>query len=215
MSKKLAAILIVILFSLSINTTSGQITVGVKEGDWIEYNSTTTGTPPEEHNVTWARMDILRVQGNEIDVNVTTQARNGTVASLLMTLNPEKGQIGAWWIIPINLSPGDMFYDAFFDRNITIEGQEEKTFADATRTVINATTSERVKLWDRTTGVFLVSKDTLPDYSIEVVAYRTNLWSAQTPTADQTVTYALIIIVVTAIIAAVLVTVTRNRRKRQ
>jgi hypothetical protein len=46
--------------------------VGVKTGDWIEYNVTTTGNPPEEHNVTWARLEILQVQSDEIVVNSTT-----------------------------------------------------------------------------------------------------------------------------------------------
>jgi hypothetical protein len=34
------------------------VSVGVKKGDWIEYQVTITGNPPQDHNITWARMDV-------------------------------------------------------------------------------------------------------------------------------------------------------------
>ena len=52
----LAALLILCLLPAS---TEGDITLGVKEGDWIEFHVVTTGNPPEEHNVTWARIEII------------------------------------------------------------------------------------------------------------------------------------------------------------
>ena len=113
---------LLILLIGAVFLVQGELPVGVKQGDWIEYNVETTGNPPEEHNVTWARMEIIRVQGDEVDVNVTTQARNGTISSLVMMLNLSKGVIGAWWIIPANLGPGDTFYDDFLNYTVTIDG---------------------------------------------------------------------------------------------
>jgi hypothetical protein len=214
MNKKIVlTVALLLILCLNVLGVMGDISVGVKQGDWIEYNVTTTGNPPEEHNVTWARMEILHVQSQEVDVNVTTRARNGTVTSLLMTLNIEKGIIGAWWIIPANLNPGDVFYDAFLGQNITIKSQEEKAFADATRTVTNATVPTRTKLWDKSTGAFMVSMDELPDYTINVVAYSTNMWSAQVLRLDPTILYAIILVAVVAVVAVILLFVARRKKK--
>jgi hypothetical protein len=120
-----------------------------------------------------------------------------------MDMNLEKGQVGAWFLIPSNLNVGDSFYDIKLKRNITIEGQEQKTYAGALRTVINATTSERIKDWDKVTGVFVKSIDTLPGYTINATAIRTNMWNPQILGFDQEVFYALVFVVV-AIIALVI-----------
>src|SRR3989304_1752884 len=98
------AITVFLVLSIA-NVAHGEISVGVKEGDWIEYEVTTTGTSPEEFNITWARMEILNVQGPEISANVTREALNGTLSSLVMTFNLERGKIGAWFIIPAGLNP--------------------------------------------------------------------------------------------------------------
>src|SRR4030067_2968356 len=97
-----------------------------------------------------------------------------------MTLNIEKGQIGAWWIISANLNVGETFYDAFFGINITIQGEEQLEYSGAARTITNASIPERTKRWDKATGVFVLSSDNYADYTIDVVAYSTNLWSPQT-----------------------------------
>jgi len=151
---------------------AGGVTVGVKVGDWIEYTVLTTGDAPQVQNVQWARMDIIGVQGSEIKVNVTTQGNDGAFYSQIMDLDPEEGQIGAWFIIPANLTVGDDFYDINLGRNVTIEGQEQKNYAGAVRTIINATTPERIKDWDKETGIFLKSIDTLPGYTINATAIK-------------------------------------------
>jgi hypothetical protein len=215
----LVAVLLFMLFCAEAEVL-GEVQLGVKAGDWVEYNAVTMGNPPEEHNVTYARVDILRVQGSEVDVNVTTRARNGTVSSLLMTLNVEKGIIGAWWVIPANLNPGQTFYDAFLNQNITINSQEQRTFAGATRTVTNATVPTRTKLWDKQTGVFMVSMDDLPAYTINVTAVATNMWQPQaTPQPpqlcglDPNVFYAAVIGIVAVILVIVAIVVANERKK--
>jgi hypothetical protein len=71
-------------------------------------------------------MEIVSVQGPEIKANVTTQDKSGVYSSIIMDMNLEKGQVGAWFLIPSNLNVGDSFYDINLGRNITIEGQEQK-----------------------------------------------------------------------------------------
>ncbi len=215
MNKKYLSILCVLSFVLSIFspiTCIDALFVGVKVGDWIEYKVTATGNPPEVHNVQFARMEIVSVQGPEIKANVTTQDKSGVFSSLIMDMNLEKGQVGAWFIIPSNLNEGDSFYDINLGRNITIEGQEQKNYAGAVRTVINATTSERIKDWDKVTGVFVKSIDKLSGYTINATAIRTNMWHPQILGLDQIVFYALVVVVV-FIIAVIIVFVFIVRRR--
>ena len=216
MSKKyffFLCVLSLIFLIFSPLTTIDALSVGVKVGDWIEYKVTTTGNPPEVHNVQYARMEIVSVQGPEIKANVTTQDNNGVFSSLIMDMNLEKGQVGAWFLIPSNLNVGDSFYDINLGRNITIEGQEQKNYAGAVRTVINATTSERIKDWDKVTGVFVKSIDTLPGYTINATAIRTNMWNPQILGIDQTVFYAIVALVVALI--TIVIAVVFIIRKRQ
>lgn len=215
MSKKYISILCVLSFVFlifSLLTTIDAFSVGVKVGDWIEYKVSTTGNPPEVHNVQFARMEIVSVQGPEIKANVTTEDNSGVFSTLIMDINLEKGQVGAWFLIPSNLNVGDSFYDINLGRNITIEGQEQKNYAGAVRTVINATTSERIKDWDKVTGVFVKSIDTLPGYTINATAIRTNMWNPQILGLDQTVFYGIVVVVVTVI--TVVIAVVSIMRKR-
>jgi hypothetical protein len=218
MAKKLSLGFAVAAFLLFLfaDAASGTPAIGVKPGDWIEYNVVTTGNPPEEHNVTWAKLEVLRVQSAEVDVNVTTTARNGTVSSLVMTLNLETGQIGAWWIIPANFNVGDTFYDAFLNQTVTISGEEQLEYAGATRTITNATIPDvRTKRWDKVTGAFVLSMDTLPDYTINVNAYRTNIWGQPvTGCVDATAFYVVGLGTITIIVIVVVLMVTRGRKTK-
>jgi len=190
---------------------AGEISVGVKPGDWIEYEVSTTGNPPVEHNVKYAHMHILSVEGSVIQCNVTTQANNGGVSSYLMTLNLERGEIGAWFIIPSNLGVGDSFYDINYNRTFTIVGEKQEVFAGATRTVTNGFTTERVKQWDKQTGVFLSSIDTLADYTVNATVVKTNMWSPQTTELNATAIYGLVVAVLLVVLMVVLVLLWRKK----
>jgi hypothetical protein len=216
MRKYTFLVLTVLIFLLNIGVANGDnISVGVREGDWIEYNVTTTGTPEPGHGVVWARMEIINVRDSEISVNVTTEAPNGTISSLVMVLNLEKGQIGAWWIIPANLEIGETFYDEYIDRNIPIQGEEKLVYAGALRTITNTTTPERTKRWDKETGIFVVSNDDYPDYTIDVVASRTNMWAERILGLDPTIFYAIVSIVILASAAGIIIVALGRRNKKQ
>jgi len=53
------AVLVGMLFSAVV---SADVVVGVKQGDWIEYSVTVTGDVPEEHDVTWSKIEIISVE---------------------------------------------------------------------------------------------------------------------------------------------------------
>jgi len=216
--KKLVAVLIVLSFLLSscaalgTSVATDTFTIGVKTGDWIEYNVTTTGAPPDEKNIVWARMEILDIQGDTFRTNTTGRAGNGTLSSFVRTFNFPEGQVSAWIIIPANLSPGDSFYDAFEGRNFTIQGEEQRTIAGATRTVTYINTPERSKSWDKATGVFVETIDDLGNFTVNASVFATNMWSPQILGLDQNLFYGIVILLVIAVIALVIVFVVRRKK---
>ena len=212
------AIIILTLIAIGVlmcaTVAKGEISVGVKKGDWMEYNVTTTGSPPNEHDIIWARMEILDVQGTEFSANVTTEAPDGTLSSLIRFFNIGEGQVSYWIIIPANLDPGDSFYDKSMDRNVTIEGEEKKIIAGATRTITYANTPEWHKEWDKSHGIYVATIDSLGDYTINATAIATNMWSPQIFGFDATQFYTILIVVVIVVIIAVALILIVTRRKK-
>ncbi len=213
----------------------GEPLVGVKEGDWIEYNVsvTGTGTPPPTHDVRWFRMQILQVQGAAFSVNLTARYANGTLGSAIWKFNFTEGNVEGWMIIPSNLGPGDTFYDSSRHTgkpvNVTIQRQEQKTVLGASRTVTYGNDSFRHKEWDKATGVFVGSSERfknvtnragwyIEDLTVTVQAVATNMWSPESILGlDQTVFYALvavIIVLVVVILSSVIVVAKRKKIKR-
>jgi hypothetical protein len=208
-------------------------TVGVKEGDWVEYDVIIEGkgSMPPTHNVTWMRMEVLGVQGTVFSTNVTSRYSNGTIDSAIWPYNFTEGELGGWTIIPANLSPGDTFYDLARHTeepvNLTILREEQKMVLGATRTVTYGSDEIRhVKEWDKATGFFLGSVEPIKnkttksgwyieDLTVTTKAIATNMWSPQILGLDQTVFYGLVgVIVVLAVLVlfAVIVLVRRKRR---
>ena len=220
MNKKIAAFGFIFIFVLSmlggaITVTNGEPSAGVKEGDWIEYDVRITGpTYAPSHNITWFRIEILNVEGAAFEANVTVRNVNGTFNSSVWNFNLTEGNVEGWVIIPSNLSPGDAFYDGTKPGNITIEGQEQKTVAGATRTITRASDSIRlVKEWDKATGVYTYSVEHPKNLTVVSQATATNMWSPQILGLNQTVFYVLV--AVSAVLAAAVITVLLYRRHQK
>jgi uncharacterized iron-regulated membrane protein len=212
-SKKIIAIIVLLLMVLSTAASaSGAISVGIKKGDWIEYNVTYTGTPPADHVANWARIEVLDIQGTQISVNVTTTAPNGTSSSQTNTLDLEAGDLGDDFIIPANLKDGDVFFDAR-DGNITIGSAETRTYASANRVVVVGQMREATDYWDQSTGVLLEGITTSTDYAMTTKVDKTNLWEAQQAGIDQTILIAAVLVVILVVVAVAVVLVVRRRKK--
>lgn len=216
MYKKLAMILaVVVVLTVFVCTTqiaSSAPSIGVKKGDWIEYHVSTSGTPPDEKHIVWARTEILDVQGNEFMANTTGQAPNGTLSSFVRTFNFKEGQVSGWIIIPANLSPGEFFYDAFDNRNYTVHGEKEETVAGATRTITYINETARYKEWDKATGVFVKTIDNVGNYTVNATAFATNMWSPQILGLDQALFFAIVVAFVIVVIVLVLVVFARRKK---
>ena len=136
----ITVVVLVLIMALS-SFGFAQLPVGVKKGDWIEYNVTYTGSPFAGHNVNWARMEILDVQGDNITVKITSRYSDDTTENLTSNLNLSIGHMIDDFIVPANLKSGDKFYDENYG-NVTITKSEQHVYAEATRTVIYATSGD-------------------------------------------------------------------------
>jgi hypothetical protein len=218
-----ALTLAIIIVSVSIITypaiASDTLSVGVKEGDWIEYDVSVagTGSMPPTHDVRWFRMEVLLVQDAAFSVNLTSRYVNGTFGSAIWKFNFTEGNVGGWIIIPSNLGPGETFYDSwtFFDTrepvNVTIESEEQKNVLGASRTVTYGNDWLRHKEWDKATGVFVGTVEVyknvtnragwyIEDLTVTVTAVATNMWSPQILGLNQATFYTIVTVVVVAVV---------------
>ncbi len=226
-------ILICLLFSVSTvpspTATLNTPLVGVKEGDWIEYevNVTGVGTPPPTHDVRWFKIQVLQVQEAAFSVNLTARYVNGTLSSAIWKFNFTEGNVEGWIIIPSNLGQRDTFYDLSMHTrkpvNVTIQREEQKTVLGATRNITYGNDSLRHKGWDKATGVFVESTEHLKnvtnkdgwyieDLTVNIQAIATNLWSPQT-SSDQNRLYlfATLGVVLTALVPSMAVIARKKR----
>jgi hypothetical protein len=213
-----ALILASIIFSVSIITSStlayDEPSVGVRKGDWMEYYVRFTGqTSVPSKNVTWFRMQVLNIEGAAFQVNVTVGYVNGTFQSSVWNFNFTEGQVQGWLIIPSNLNPGNTFYDSWKPGNVTIEGEEQKIVAGASRTITHASDSIRIiKEWDKATGVYTYVVEHSENFTVITNAIATNMWAPQI-LLDQTVFYALVaaIIVLAVLTLSLVIVVARSK----
>ena len=197
----------VLLFGSSVGA-SYEPSVGVKEGDWIEYDISIngTGSPPPTHDVRWLRIEVLPVQGAAFSANFTVRYANGTMGSAIWRYNFTEGDVRGWTIIPSNLGPGDTFYDYSIHTgipvNVTIQSEEQKTVMGAARTVIYGSDNFRHKTWDKATGVFLYASERfknvtnkdgwyIEDLTVTTQATATNMWSPQNENPNPVVPYGV------------------------
>ncbi len=206
MNRKLGLMMFFFIFLIGAGNVLAEISVGVKKGDWIEYEVTYTGTPTVGHDVTWARMEIRNVQGKSINVDITVEHSNGTLEEMTVTLNLETGQLGDDFIIPANLNSGDTFFDKNVG-NITISSIEERTYSGTTRTVAHAVTTETTYYWDKATGILIEGKSQLPKYTMNTIVDKTNIWQSQLLGLDPAVFYASVIgaVVLVVVVLAFLI----------
>jgi hypothetical protein len=208
----LAIVTVSILLSfILVASASALVSVGVYNGDWIEYNVTADGAPNQGHDVQWARMEVTDVQNPNINVTITSQFTNGSNETINSTLNLETGHLIDDFIIPAGLKVGDSFPDENYG-NVTITGSEVRTFAGASRTVLTANMGNSSYVWDQETGVSVEGNTTTADYTIYSVASATNMWMP-TPTQVGSATSSAIMTIIAVLIIFALIIVGAVVRK--
>ncbi|MCW4029484.1 MAG: hypothetical protein NWE92_07545 [Candidatus Bathyarchaeota archaeon] len=206
-----AIVLIVFSIIVPVGSVLGEVTPGVKEGDWISYNVNVTGNPPGDHNIQWASMNVTDVEGSQIVLDIQTRFSNGTLFEEHITLNLATGFLGDDFFIPPNLDVGDQFYDVY-QGNVTISSVEQQTIAGATRSVVLGSTTYTSYVWDQQTGTLVAAESIEPEYVMITNTEATNIWQPDQPTQpteilgfSQSVFYGLIVVVAIVAIAMVVV----------
>jgi hypothetical protein len=171
----LAISFILIFMIVPIAVAASDVSVGVKQGDWIQYNVNVTGNPPEDHNIKGAIMNVTNVHGTAITLDIQTLFKNGTNYPGHITLNLATGILGDDFFIPKNLNVGDKFYDAY-QGNITITSQQTQEIAGARRTVILGSSRYTNYTWDKETGTLVAGLSIEPDYRMTTSTVGTNIW---------------------------------------
>jgi hypothetical protein len=191
----------IVLFSILSLTFAVALSVGVKSGDWIEYNVTSTGAPMQGHDVQSARMEVTNVQSPNITVIITSRFTDGTNDTITSVLNIETGRLIDDFIIPANLNVGDSFPDQNYG-NITITGTETKNYAGAQRTILSATIHNNTYYWDQATGVRVEGNTQTPEYTIHSVVSATNMWQASPVVTYDFLSISLVAAVVLIVVIA-------------
>lgn len=205
--------------------------VGVVEGDWIEYDVKITGegAMPPTHDVRWFRIEVLPVQGTAFSVNLTSRYANGTLNSAIWKFNFAEGNVEGWIIIPSNLGQGDTFYDYSIHTgkpvNVVIQKEEQQTVLGANRIVTYGNDSFRHKEWDKATGVFVATSEVyknittksgwfIDDLTVTVCAVATNMWSSQSilEVFHSGFNSLVVVIGLLALILSLLVVILRKKR---
>ena len=81
------AVLVTMLVSATI---FAEVSVGVSEGDWMEYD--VTYTPPNSRP-TWVRFEVQSVRAKNITIEVTVEYSDGTRENATTTIDLEAGKL--------------------------------------------------------------------------------------------------------------------------
>jgi len=197
----LAIILITLTAYPFCASASANSQVGVQKGDWIRYNVRVTGNPSSDENITWAKMEIVTVQGPVITVNVQTEFANGTLfPENGIVLNLDTGAIGDGFFVPTNIAPGDK-YKTEYEGIVNITGMGTLEAGGAQRSVILGSAALTNYFWDKQTGIMVAATSTYPTYTMYTTTSQTNIWQPQILGLNQEIFYAIIAIVITILVA--------------
>jgi hypothetical protein len=197
------------LFLSCVSVASADYSVGVKGGDWIEYNVSYTGTPTGGHDVTWARMDILAVSGNEISISIISRFEDGTTETTSSTLNLATGHLIDDFIIPADLTVGSSFPDENYG-TVNITDAQTQPYAGANRMVLYASEGNNSYVWDQKTGVSVEGTTETDTYRIHTLVSATNMWQPAVSPAPRELDWTmwLVIVAVVVVIAFLMLALT-------
>jgi len=191
----LSALVLTCLFGIVLS----QMTVGVKQGNMIQYKVECTGDVPEHHDVTNAKIEVVNVQDKMIDIKFTSLYLDGTEKIEYSTLNLETGNLGEGFIIPANLTEGDTFSEKNYG-NITISKIEERAYAGVKRITVTASNPQNMWHWDQETGFLVEAKSTYANFTITMEAKETNIWEPQPYEMDPTVAIVLVVAIIAGLV---------------
>ena len=213
----LGILLLFLMGTLAFEALS-EVQVGVKSGDWIKIEYTVSGWPAGQPYPEWLKIEFLTVNGTNATVRITMHMSDGTEQTDTESINIGMGnQIMGFsgFVIPANSKKGDSVYITGFG-NVTIDGEETRTYAGASRTVVYASFSQYgsqlTYYWDKQTGVMVEASMSSGNISATAKATETNIWEAGPSGFPLDPIYIIIIVVVVvAVVATVIILVRRKK----
>ncbi|MDR0470556.1 MAG: hypothetical protein LBH79_02365 [Nitrososphaerota archaeon] len=194
----LVAILLTVLIAVSAVGVLGEISSGVKSGDWISYTVNVSGQPPVDHDLKSASINVLEAKDAALQLSVTSEFINGTIFTEQINLNLAEGILGDVFFIPSNLNKDDQFYD-IYQGNITITREQTRMIAGAERQVVLGSTVATNCMWDRETGALVYARTSQQNYTLETRIDQTNMWPSDIFSFNPSTFYTLISVVIVLI----------------
>lgn len=187
-----------------------QDSVGLNQGDWVEYEVTYTGSPPESHPVK-LRIEVNSIVGTNVTVVIHRDLINGTQDSRTTTFDLGHGAPDFIIIWP-NLAAGDEVFHKSVGK-FTVDGVADYSFKGVTRERVYANVLDTDFSWDRSTGVVVEAYHRANTFTETLLAVNTNLVSNQTSNMDPMLLYAIVAVVIISIV--VLTFIVFKRRKKE
>ncbi len=207
-----SVIVFLLLICITPTIAFAEYSVGVKRGDWVEYEVSFTGNPPPEHDVVWARMEVIGVDGQRINATFVSQLENGTVLNVEEDIDFAVGKLIDMFIIPSGLNEGDAFY-AQGVGEIAIDSVDVRSVAGVSRTIVHAEAEDTRWSWDRTTGVVVEARTATAIYTLDTVATRTGIWGPWILGFDPAVLSSIALVLVVIIVTGLALFFRRKKRK--
>jgi hypothetical protein len=208
MNKKTSIIINSLLISLLVFPVLAQVSIGLKEGDWIEYEITYTGTPPQTYPKN-ARFEIQTIQGTSIKLEIQTDSLDGTENTNTVTFDLEDGAPD-FIIIPSNLNALDEVYHEE-EGSIEILGIGDYSYEDETRELVYGSFGDLNYNWDRTTGILIQLDQITNTYTQIWLAVNTNIVQTQASELDPMLLYGITIAIVVILVVAALLVFKRKK----
>ena len=202
MNKKSLSFFIPLLISVLIVSVFAQVSVGLSEGDWVEYDVSYTGSPPDYYPAS-TRIEVESIQGTTFTISMRTERLNGTQSTQSYTFNLETGA-PELMIIPSNLDVGDEVSHEDVG-SFLIEEISEYDYKGETRELVYAYVSEVDLSWDRATGVLIEAEQQEDSWTQTFLAANTNLVQSQSSGLDSTLLYGIIIAVVVILVIVIVI----------
>ena len=159
--------------------------VGIKAGDWIEFEYTVTNWPDEVPYTESLKLEFLSIEDTSANVLVTMNMSDGTEQSDTVPLDVVSGgqALGlSGLVISADLTRGDPVYFSGYG-DVTIEGETTRTYVGARRRVVYTSLTlyggaQLTFYWDKQTGVMVETSTTYGDVTATGKVTETNMWEA-------------------------------------
>ena len=199
--------IITLLIFIIVVSVYAQFIVGLTEGDWVEYEVSYTGSPPDYYPKN-TRIEVQSIQGTTLTVSMRTERLNGTQSTETQTFNLENGAPDLI-IIPSNLNVGDEVpHDA---GSFLIEGVSEYDYAGVTRELVYANVFLVDFSWDRATGVLIEAEQSEDLWTQTFLAVNTNIVQSQALGLDSTLLFGIVTAVVIILVFVIVIILKRKK----